>query len=447
MKKINIQNLIIKIIAKFEDETIKYAILRNYEKSFVDLAKDLDLLIDHHQEKKIISIIKYVCKDFTDIIYVKQDHKRTTISILLKKEFSNKENNEIFTFDLNKYINLKKNYNLSKRKGLGSKIRIKDVKVIKYFSKQIEQSFSILDRDTEIIFLINHLLNKKKQNYLDIINLHLNKKGLDSVKSLNDNLNISLKLNELIVNSKFKIPKKQFILHIQFFLIFLKNKCISYKFSKVIYYSGPDGAGKSTSYLSTMEVFDKLKIKYYPLRGMQIGMQYYLYFRKYLRGENTKVKALNQVGKLGFSDIKRDRDTGKFNWKIRRFIGLFIGLLDICFIGRFFVFLKKMTGSIIIIEESPMDIFVKRHRPRNQFLEFVFIPFIPSPTRSILCVADENVIFKRKPELDKNEIINYYIIIKDLYNSNLKFKKNELYTDIPIEKTELDLKNILDNTL
>jgi hypothetical protein len=241
------------------------------------------------------------------------------------------------------------------------------------------------------------------------------------------------------------MPKKQFILHIKFFFIFLKNKFLSYKLSKVIYYSGPDGAGKSTSYLSTMKVFDKLSIKYYPLRGMQIGMQYYLYFKKYLSGQNTEVKALNQVGKLGFSDIKRDRDTGKFSWKIRRFIGLFVGLLDICILGRCFVFLKQLSGSIVMIEESPLDIFVKRHRPRNKFLEFIFIPFIPSPTRSILCVANENVIFQRKPELDKNEIIYYYSTIKGLYDSNLKFKKKELLTDIPIEKTEFDLKTLLNN--
>ena len=64
----------------------------------------------------------------------------------------------------------------------------------------------------------------------------------------------------------------------------------------------------------------------------------------------------------------------------------------------------------------------------ESFTRSIFIPFIPSPANSILCVADENVIFKRKPELDKNEIASYYLIIKALYNDNSKFKMKELST-------------------
>jgi len=212
------------------------------------------------------------------------------------------------------------------------------------------------------------------------------------------------------------------------------------KSSKIVYFSGPDGAGKTTTILWAIEYLEKLNVKYCRTKNLQLWMLYFLNARY------SKVEAVSatQVVKDEDLDLIRDRSTGKFSWHLRRRIGLIVGLMEISLVGRFFLMCKSLTGHVILVEESPVDIFVKRHRPRVKILENIFVPLLPSPTTSILCVANEQVIFERKPELTREEIDEYYRNITYLYKKNNKLSKVDIHTDTSIIETQSSLVHVLD---
>ena len=104
-KNNTIEIFIIDLLSKFEEKSVSYVVLRNYENRFTDLRKDLDLLINPADEQKIIHVIKSMTEKYSLFFNKKLDHKRTVISMLFAEEGIN------FTLDLNKYLTLKKNKN------------------------------------------------------------------------------------------------------------------------------------------------------------------------------------------------------------------------------------------------------------------------------------------------------------------------------------------------
>lgn len=429
-----------KALLSFEENSINYGVLRNYEDLKKNDLKDLDILIEKKHVNKVVEIFNTTFNNYIKILYVSHNQQRAVISILFN-------DNSIFFIDLNKYITLKTNNFKLKKKGLGVKLMISDFKKIKYDSDKNGFSFSVISPEQEVILLLNHLLIKKKPQYVEKINSYLTKHNHLLLANSNDNDQIFNTINLLLPQSKIKRAFKNRFRSIFVLYYFIYYKILLLKKSKVVYFSGPDGSGKSTTYLYTMETFEKMKIKYFPLRSMQVGMQYYSYARKKKKEKKEDENVLSNVGRLGYSDLKRDRDNGKLSWKLRRFIGLFVGLIDICIIGRFFIYSKKLRGYNVIVEESPIDIYVKRHRPQIKVLEKLFLPLIYNPHLSILCVASEENIYERKPELKVDEITEYYDRINDLYNQKRKCKKIDLPTDTNIKVTISLLSKLMNKLL
>lgn len=443
MKVSIVKNIIVRILSLFEENDLDYVVLRNYENSFTDLNKDLDLLISSKHEKKIVSIIVKECAKYCTIIHTKKDHKRTVIFILFNNDNLTQDHDSLFMFDLNKYITLK---NKSNKKGFGKKIKINDVQKAKYQLQTDKLKFSILSPRAEAILLLNHYIGKKKSAYYKKINMFLLANGVNKLPNSNCNIEIRNTLNYLLIKQKDVVPINQLFRNFMILVGYIKNRLFEFQNSRVIYFSGPDGSGKSTSYIFMMSVLDKMKIKYFPLRSLQIGMQYFYSLKNHSKKKNTG-KTFTNVGRLGYSDLKRDRNTGKLAWKARRFIGLFIGLLDIIIFGRIFLFIKKVMGHVIMVEESPLDIYVKRHRPKFPVLEKMFLPFLPKPTNSILCNASIDSIYQRKPELKKEELKDYYFRIESLYTLRKKLNKIDLSTDISIKESNHQIKLIINNLL
>jgi hypothetical protein len=440
MIKSAIAKLVEEVLREFNKKAVNYAVLRNYENSFYDTQKDIDLLIEPKYEKRAIAIIQRLSKDYVRISYITKNQQRTTINLILN-------DNTVFSFDLNHYVTLNLS-NFHKRFiGFGLKITINDLDTIRISPNNSTLSIVIVSPVQEAILLLNHTLTKKKTKYLNKINAFLKNNNFEPLKSNANSEEILYKINELFPASKIRRHSFGFLRNILSAINYLLFKLFAYRKSRVIYFSGPDGSGKSTSYLNTIELLQKLRIKYFPLRGLQIGMQYYIFSRKRRKQANQQGNVLSNVGRLGYSDLKRDRDTGKLSWKFRRIIGLSVGLIDINILGRLFVFLKRLQGNTIIVEESPVDIFVKRHRPQIKSLEKLFVPLLPSANLSILCRASEEAIFKRKPELNKTEIIEYYDRISELFNRNNRLNKIDLPTDINIQESNLILINTLGKIL
>jgi len=438
-KNNTIEIFIIDLLSKFEEKSLSYVVLRNYENRFTDLRKDLDLLINPADEQKIIHVIKSMTEKYSLFFNKKLDHKRTVISMLFVEEGIN------FTLDLNKYLTLKKNKNDLAVPGKGQKFYIKDLIVEKKKLNQQQLVFNVLNYDQEILFLLNHILSKKKDAYLSKINSYLKSVGEKQIKNIKNNHEIYVAIKVCFDNSRLILKRSQVFRNIKILLEFIRIKLLSFRLSKVIYFSGPDGSGKTTSIVWTMDYLNNLNIKYCRTKSLQLAILYFLNLREDFKYKKKTKKELELI--RSDLDLVRDRDTGSLGWAIRRRIGLLVGIFEICIIGRIYIFLKRITGHVILVEESPVDIFVKRHRPRVKILEIMFMPLLPYPTTSILCVADENKIFARKPELIADEITQYYKQIHKLYNSVKRMNKVNLHTDIEVHKTKKNILSILRNVL
>jgi len=430
MKNNRVANLIRKVLSGFENKSIRYAILRNYDDSLIDGLKDLDILINPRDLKKASEIIKEEAASLVRLLYKRSNQQRMTFSFLF-------DDGTVFFIDLNKYVTLKRTTFQLRAKGLGKMVILSDLMTKTCYSRFLDLSLKILCKEQEYILLINHLLTKKKLEYLTKINQWLIKNECPILEDLNDKMNILHYVNYFYLKSdikKKKIVPGRLILKLK---AFLSGKYDSFKNAKIICFSGPDESGKSTTYLETARLFKILKVKYYPLKSSQIVFQFvrFLIKRKRRDKEGFENRVFSNVGRLGYSDAKRDRDTGKWTWKLRRFIGLLLGLLEICITYKIFVLQKRLSGYTVLVEEAPVDIFVKRHRPRFRFLESIFLGVLPRADLSLLCKANADAIYKRKPELEVEEILNYYDRISALLAGNERFKFKILSTDIDIKSS------------
>lgn len=199
---------------------------------------------------------------------------------------------------------------------------------------------------------------------------------------------------------------------------------------QVIYFSGPDGAGKTTSLLHVLELIQKKGNNAFQLRTLQVGRLRMLERAKMkketvaetveITADNTEKNAgradmLGNVGRLGYSSIPRQRGTG-LRFTLRRYLGLLAAIADITTMGRTFVRAKRRDYDFVLVEECPFDVFAKRHRPYFPFTAKVLKRLIPAPDLVVFCVADPDVIVRRKPELTASEIEHYYVVMSKVYS-------------------------------
>jgi hypothetical protein len=210
---------------------------------------------------------------------------------------------------------------------------------------------------------------------------------------------------------------------------------------KIIYFSGPDGSGKTTTFLNVRDQLQKDGHSVFSLRTLQVGrlkMMMHNKKNKDFSGDNS----LGNIGRRGYSDLKRDRNDGTLKYKIRRYIGLLVALVDIIIFGRIYITSLSKEYDYLLVEESPFDSFVKRHRPFYKKTSYLFSRLLPKANLIIFCKAEPDIIHKRKPELTVDEIIDYYIKMNILYYD----KKNLFYNNTNHEgESDIELKESIES--
>ena len=192
--------------------------------------------------------------------------------------------------------------------------------------------------------------------------------------------------------------------------------------ARVIYFSGPDGAGKTTSFLESVKMLEQSGKSVFQLRTMQVARLKIIFRNKNKQVDNlykTTNNSLGNVGRIGYSGLSRNRGKGFF-FILRRYFGLIAALADIVSFGRFFVFFSLRKYDVILVEECPFDVFAKRHRPFFSNTAKLLKWVIPVPDLLVLCMADANEIVRRKPELTESEILNYYDDLSKEYEPKAK---------------------------
>lgn len=187
----------------------------------------------------------------------------------------------------------------------------------------------------------------------------------------------------------------------------------------LLYFSGPDGAGKTTLSLT---LADHLTVAYMEnsrrIHVMQTLVPALIRALAWIREHATIGKArVDGVLACGADDEmgsterlpakRRDRDTGRRSWRVRRYLGMLVGVADVMMTWLRLCYLR-VRGVWVLVDIAPLEIFVKRHRPFFRRSALLFSCIMPAPTQGYVLVASAAAILRRKPELTETEINQYY---------------------------------------
>ena len=377
---------------EFESKGINYAIIRDYEQLPGIIGNDLDFMVDLFKINEVTQILKIISDSLNLLfIVIKISHSTLKVTISEKNNITKK-----ITLHFTSYLS-NSNTKLSK--------------------------WNYFNPNQLIYFLSDFKTQKTKQNGLEfIILVEEYEHFIHSLRSRKGN-NKNLKLTEFekklnTANKKLKEIKIQSTIAKKIRLI--KSRILYRQKIKpdLICFSGPDGAGKTTSLNKLIGFFEYHEIKY--VYAKHLHFLSWSVYSKFVRDSEKKQKTNLRK--------KRDRDTGKLFYRLRRWLGVTYRSVDTIVFGRLFIYFNLMKGRSIIIETSPYDGWVKKHRPKFQITETLISRFYPHPDKIFLLKASPEIILNRKPELFNSEIVEYYNRIERALCS-LQFKSKVYIID------------------
>lgn len=223
----------------------------------------------------------------------------------------------------------------------------------------------------------------------------------------------------------------------------IRARFLSPRFGPLVYFSGPDGAGKTTVVggLTTRLRENGVRFKsLYSLKILLRAITKRLAFLKHLGvpgAVSDKDKPYQPPDLLFLTEDSRDRDTGTAMWRYRKLAALLVGIADI-WLGWLLVLPLRLCGWVVLIETSPHDIFIKYHMPEFPMVERIVGPLLPRPTVAFLLVANPQTIVQRKAELTVDEIEDYYCRFSRLLDRcRVQDRYRKIRTDIDPEETSV----------
>ncbi len=405
---------------------IRYCVLRNHGDVFSKTPKgDVDFLSTPTQFKQIKKTFIALCEQYGfKVLYSGQSNKNLILKAMsIDIKLSVIDTPRIIHFHFVPYVSLyltevQRNY-----AGLATRVWMEDVNTINYPSDNF--SFMVPNLKWQLVFNYARLEFKHKDRYklkCEELNELLVCNGLinfqdESFEKFNRKLLVALYLYAKDKPQLFKI--------VNWVCVFtLMMKDLFKQKGLVIVFSGPDGAGKTTtnealtSFMQEKLELDVRNVKHlYPINNWLGG---------------SAVKAQSKLRGLDLSEkdaLERDRGSGPL-FKIRRLIGLFSILVQYP-LGLSYARFQALKGVSTIVDTSIFDAFVKGHRPQYKLLEKTIIPLLPKASLWFVLRANPKVIVARKPELTVDEITDYYSRI-----NMLSVKSNSTIIDISSENGE-----------
>ena len=179
----------------------------------------------------------------------------------------------------------------------------------------------------------------------------------------------------------------------------------------MIYFTGPDGCGKSTVLESVKQMLagDALgePVRYrhfYSLKNVLVHITQRLWWLK--SAQTPEVAGDAKPQRIDNMTV-RDRDTGRRSWRVRKLLALLVGLIDIR-VSYVAAWWCRWRGIVVLVETSPYDVFIKYHMPEFEWIERVLAPLLPRPNLCLVLRANPHGIVARKAELTVGEITEFY---------------------------------------
>jgi hypothetical protein len=415
-------------ISQLEINNIKYVFLRNQIDVLKENEKDVDLLCSASSYALIQRVFSKLCSENDRIAQTSMRGK----SLFLSASVNGFSHDSVtfsrdLIFHFVSFASIRDSHLKVKIPGYSRRFYINEIEPERFFHAGFV--CWIPSNEWLLLLLIEKMQYKRKQVYKEEIlrlidetnKIKENKFLVDEIlKSLDENstkherlLPVKKMLRTINYKKQFLTPFKEWLS-----LIFANLKSKARRKGLIITFSGPDGAGKTTTKSNLIKFLEHdVALKVNSIKGFNR-----LNEPKYMGTAITKVqKNVRGVNHKSASELEhayRDRKPKKkssFSWKSRRFIGLLFILIQypfFYFIGR----VRTYLGVTTVVDTSVFDRFVKAHRPRFKVLETIFTPILPSGDITFRLYASPEVINKRKPELTIHELQEYYKVMDSVFS-------------------------------
>ena len=400
-------------------QNINYTVIRGYKGLFSYPEKDVDLLINPSDFSLISDVFKglisnYKALNISNVVSGK--------NLYMKSLIVSKADNSIEALYIHcvGFLTVKTSEFSRKLKGFGRRIWLKDVdseeisiEGVKIFIPvaKFRALFSLMklsqgDHKKKVVEFNSIIMNNSLEGWMQALCAQIT--TTESIFPVKGGYNRD-KLSSLsALLAKELIAESGPILYSEYLNIFWKNLLSICKLKgSIVFFSGPDGAGKTTANNALSEVLvKKLNIKIinqkalYPLSNKM---------QKKLQPIQAKIRNLDA------SDAEAlERDRGESNiWRLRRLGGLIFLLIQV-WPGYILARWKNLKGVTVIVDTAFFDMFIKGHRPPFPVLRKVSLPLLPSGDFWFMMKADPLTIVERKPELTKQEIVEYYKFFSEI---------------------------------
>ena len=292
--------------------------------------------------------------------------------------------------------------------------------IIKYIYPDNSPNFLVLKDKAYFLSLLCYFLRKPDRNYLiDELRILLNSINESHIYNIPRNLLVDLlddfSNNNLTSSNLDRVADilKSTSQPLQCIpaALFYGARNI-WKTSQIVYFSGPDGSGKTTAIKLTREEYQRYKIssKFIYVRNLflrKIGkillyVFYSLKTRKYI--------PLSKFIGMGWGNHYRSE---RLVWKVYKFFLLVLVLAD-NILSSPLMLIYRLIYQNVFVEISPYDYFVKYHMPRFTLLEWLGKWIIPKPNLWFVVYGMPDKIHQRRSELTAEEIQQYYLVLENI---------------------------------
>jgi len=398
--------------------SIKYCVLRKHEKIFDFDSGDIDCLIDVKHINFARNIFIKIAKKLNfKVISADIYNKNLLLKAALNNEKMQINNKRIVYFHFMVYASLYLTDNQRKITGLSTRVWIDQIDLEEVVVN--DAKLMVPDDKWKLVLMYSRLEFRNYQSYKEgCANLYQRLLAYDRDNILHDiqtgGANASFSgfnvfdrdvLQKLYMFASVKSRGSNFMNIIRLMLVNMKEM-IKPK-GLIIVFSGPDGAGKTT----TNQGLSDLLCQQYDLKINNVKHLYPL--NKKMGKAAVKAQAkIRGIDPSNDDGMERDRGNGLF-WKYRRLIGLLLIIFQYPF-GYMGARIKTLKGVTTIVDTSVLDAFIKGHRPQFKVVEKLFIRLLPKADIWFVLKAHPDVIVARKPELTNEEITEYYKRIGEL---------------------------------
>ncbi|MFC1773130.1 hypothetical protein ACFL3A_07240 [Pseudomonadota bacterium] len=401
---------------RLQEKSIDFCIPRGYAGILTEVEKDIDLMMSPANYDLAMELFSELMTEMGGFVIENHAKEKSLYMKGIFQEIRAEDNYfQGVYIHVVAYITVKKYYLGRDIKYIGRRVWLEDVVTAQHMVENIK--LIIPAPVFELFLTLVRYQQKQKQEYLDRctvlskvedVRKYLGECELagpldhflnvfDDNERLKENYSLVGRLYPLLFGRKN--PAR--ILSGVMPLIARNISSMFHATGRLIFFSGPDGSGKTTAN-EALSALLKMKLKIHVLNTKHL---YPLSNRYSKKGQQIQAR-IRGIDENRKNELERDRGHG-YLWRLRRGLGLVFLLLQV-YPGYLWARYKNWKGYTVIVDTSFFDVFVKGHRPVFPIIEFVAIHLIPCGSAWFLLKANPEDIVARKPELTIDEIESYY---------------------------------------